>query len=88
MILILYILTFSKLTNTLTNCLLDKNVVKNGDFESGDLTPWECRGSNCVITNGVLGFLLNVQFRKYKISDLYFKVCLEGLKTGMGFNNT
>ena len=56
MILILYILTFSKLTNTLTKCLLDKNVVKNGDFESGDLTPWECRGSTCVITNGVLGF--------------------------------
>ena len=56
MILILYILTFSKLTNTLTKYILDKNVVKNGDFESEDLSPWECRGSTCVITNGVLGF--------------------------------
>ena len=33
-----------------------ENIVKNGDFETGDLAPWYCTSnSKCVVTDGVLG---------------------------------
>ena len=31
------------------------NIIENGDFESGHLNPWHCRGSQCHIVDGVLG---------------------------------
>ena len=30
------------------------NVIENGDFESGDLDPWSCTHSDCIIDNGYL----------------------------------
>lgn len=31
------------------------NVIENGDFESGEISPWHCDGSHCNVNAGVLG---------------------------------
>ena len=31
------------------------NILGNGDFESGNLSPWTCRSCHCHVTEGVLG---------------------------------
>ena len=35
--------------------LVKGNILGNGDFESGSLSPWTCSGCQCHITDGVLG---------------------------------
>ena len=42
------------LTALLTG-LVKGNILGNGDFETGGLSPWTCVASQCHVTEGVLG---------------------------------
>ena len=35
--------------------LVKGNILENGDFETGGLSPWTCVACQCYVTEGVLG---------------------------------
>ena len=56
---------------TLLPGLVKGNILGNGDFETGGLSPWTCVASQCHVTEGVLGITKSLVW----ISGHHYIIC-------------
>ena len=48
------LLIFSSLLVALLNNVAIANIVQNGDFDNGEISPWSCKQVHCEVSNNFL----------------------------------